>query len=1627
MKRTLLFIRIIIFLFFLLSKAGAQTQTVINGAQTTAANFSDSGCAYNWTNNTPAIGLAASGTGNIPSFTAVNTGSTPVTATITAMPVPTAFAYIANSGDGTVSVINTGTKTVIATIPVDSNPFGASVSQDGNFVYITNKGSNSVSVINTSTNAVTATINVGAAPEGIAVSPDGTRVYVANSIDNTISVISTSNNTILTVIPVGLAPYGVTISPDGTKVYVANYSSNTISVINTSSASVTATISGFINPSGVALSPDGSKLYVSNSGFDTVTILNTASNLIITQLQVTGRPVGIAVSPDGARVYVAVESGYFTTIFTSDNTTSSFAWDSPISVSVTPDGSSIYLVPNGGSAIDFVSSTNLNNAGQITVKTHPNSFGNFISKGPGCNSVPVTFTITVNNSPPIVSLPNISYQTPQTYTINKPITPLVPKNTGGYVPAIVYGQVTHLAPFEWGPLGIAIDANGNIFEADNSSNQVIKITPSGNAVPLPYTFKDSESVAIDANDNIYVGDVTAKIVYKIAPNGVETVFANVCALALTIDAHGNLYAIDSIDGFIIKKITPGGVVTTLAGNGLQGSTDGSGTQASFYEPRGLAVDASGNVYVADMMNNKIRKISPSGVVTTFAGSGVAGSNDGMGTSATFYSPVSVAIDAGGNVYVVDAQNELIRKISPSGLVTTLPGNFSSFGIAFDANGNFYTTNPAGHKIDQINLTGYTIDKPLPSGLTFDSATGIISGTPTVLSPAINYTVTAYNGGGSSSTVVYIAVTGTLPIITTGTATGIISACSGSPSSSPNLQQFIVNGNNLTSDIAIKAPSGFEISLNPGIGYSTSITLNQTGGSVNKTTIYVRSAASDPPGNVSGVVTLTSAGATSQNVSVAGLVTAFPSVNPVSDQIIVNGTATNAVNFTGTANTYTWVNDNPNIGLPAKGSGNIASFTAVDAGTTPITGKITVTPQNAGFAYIANTLSGTVSVINTITNTVATTIQVGEHPYTIAASQDGRRVYVANKYISNGTSSTLSVINTAANTVIATISTGADPWDVAVSPDGSWVYVTDQSDKITVINTATNMVVSTIKAGVFLFGMVISPDGSKLYAADQGNNSIEVIDLKSNKLVSSIPSINIPLYMVISPDGNSLYVTGTDPASNVLNARAVYVINTTTNSLVTTIPVGTNAIGITITPDGKKVYVSNTNTNNVSVINTFTNAIETTIAVGTTPEGISTSPDGTLVYVVNSASNNVSVINTVSNLVIATVPVQDFPQSFGNFIISGTGCNGVPVSFNITVTPKPAITTGGLTGSISACAGSPSSDPDVEQFSVNGTGLTSNIVAVAPTNFEISLSAGGNYSTTITLAPSANVVNAFIYVRSAASASGQISGNITLTSSGATTQYISVSGVVNPLATIDPVVNQTFTNGTPTPAINLTGKATGFNWVNSNTGIGLSASGTGDIPSFTPVNTTKVPVTATITVTPEYDKFAYIANSGSGTVSVINTSTNKMVSTINVGNNPYSVVVNADGSRVYVSNNLDGTVSVINPFLNAAIATVKVGVLPLNLCLNPDGSLLYVVDGEGGSISVINTATNTVSSTYSIPGSNIAPFRGIAVSPDGKKLYMSNIAVTNVPQTNQNTVSVYDAASFSLLTNIPVGATQVDWL
>jgi len=263
------------------------------------------------------------------------------------------------------------------------------------------------------------------------------------------------------------------------------------------------------------------------------------------------------------------------------------------------------------------------------------------------------------------------------------------------------------------PEGVATDTAGNVYVADTGNDTIRKITPAGVVTTLAGTagmtgstdgigaaalFSGPQAVVTDGAGNIYVADEGNSTIRKITPAGVVITLAGTAGMTgssdgmgaaarffaprgVATDNAGNVYVADSYND-TVRKITPAGVVTTLAGTaGMTGSTDGMGAAARFNDPHGVAVDGSGNVYVAEPFNYTIRKITPAGMVTTMAGLALEfGSADGTGPTARFVSPLAVAAtDSAGNVYVADLGNYTIRKVTSTGVVSTLAGTAGKGG------------------------------------------------------------------------------------------------------------------------------------------------------------------------------------------------------------------------------------------------------------------------------------------------------------------------------------------------------------------------------------------------------------------------------------------------------------------------------------------------------------------------------------------------------------------------------------------------------------------------------------------------------------------------------------------------------------------------------------------------------------------------------------------------------------------------------------------------------------------------------------------------------------------------------------------------------------------------------------
>ncbi len=330
---------------------------------------------------------------------------------------------------------------------------------------------------------------------------------------------------------------------------------------------------------------------------------------------------------------------------------------------------------------------------------------------------------------------------------------------------------TALSASFYNPSGVALDGSGNLFVVDSVNQRIRKIDTSGAVT----TFAGSSFGFLNGN-------------------GTAARFANPHGIA--VDTSGNVYVADT-DNNAIRKITPAGAVTTLAGSGTPGWVDGAGATAQFMYPLGLVVDSGGNVYVADTMNGRIRKITPGGVVSTWpnnstyfqepralalgldgttlyiaeasrkirqmtaagvvsllAGSGQAGSQDGLGSAASFALPAGLARDAEGVLWVADQNNHRLRRITPQGLVTTVTGSVAGFqdglqaqfsypvGVAIDPAGRLFVADMNNQRIRLVNTR--------PSALLTPGAGGVLS----VIASTRTITVTFPAGAVSTPLTLY---------------------------------------------------------------------------------------------------------------------------------------------------------------------------------------------------------------------------------------------------------------------------------------------------------------------------------------------------------------------------------------------------------------------------------------------------------------------------------------------------------------------------------------------------------------------------------------------------------------------------------------------------------------------------------------------------------------------------------------------------------------------------------------------------------------------------------------------------------------------------------------------------------
>ena len=330
------------------------------------------------------------------------------------------------------------------------------------------------------------------------------------------------------------------------------------------------------------------------------------------------------------------------------------------------------------------------------------------------------------------------------------------------------------------PWGLGFDVTGSLYIADFFQNTIRKLSSDGNVSTISgragqmggadgqgtaATFNGPTFLAIDSAGNIFVADYTNSIIRKITSSGLVSTFAGTAGITgstngtgaaarftfpagLVIDGADNLFVADS-GAHIIRKITPAGVVSTFAGAaGTSGSADGPGGTARFFTPNGIAIDAAGNLYVTEHTNQTIRKITPAGVVSTIAGlTGTAGSADGIGSAARFNKPYGIVVDRDGTLYVADTFNHTIRRgvVVPPPVIAASPQSLtvtpgSTVALAVSATGGTLTYQ---WKKNNLPIPGQTAATYVFSGQTLTAGTytvDVTNGAGTVTSATATITV-----------------------------------------------------------------------------------------------------------------------------------------------------------------------------------------------------------------------------------------------------------------------------------------------------------------------------------------------------------------------------------------------------------------------------------------------------------------------------------------------------------------------------------------------------------------------------------------------------------------------------------------------------------------------------------------------------------------------------------------------------------------------------------------------------------------------------------------------------------------------------------------------------------------------
>ena len=1457
-----------------------------NNATASAISFVGTGTQYNWTNSTPGIGLAASGSGNIPSFTAVNLTATPIVATINVTPI---YLNNAVSCSGTVQ---TFTITVNPAPQVNFSVPSQTICSSTSSAQVTISSPTPNAVITWTATTVPASIS------GVNTASGGSTIPSFTLINNSaaVQVVQFSANAATggaLACPGGGVSYTITVNPS------PNVATPTNQVVCANTSTNAVTFSGNANVYNWSNNTTSIGLGASGQGnILAFNALNNTSNPVTATVTVTPQFLNNNVACNGIPVTFTytvnpipvtnpisnqtICNGTNSSVVTPGGTATSYAW--------TNNNQNTGLAASGSNTIPVFQGTNAGAAPITSVITLTPTYSNLNVSCAGSTS---TFNITVNPTPTVTALAN-----------------QVVCNNTSTAASIFTGTGTS---YTWtnsnNAIGLAASGTGTIaaFNAVNASNSI----PSVATVTVTPVF---------TNNSVSCQGIPTTFTYTINPTPVVTAPAN-------------------------QVICNGASSTQVTFNGTGTQYNWTNTLTSI----GLAASGSGNINAFTVSNGTINPVvSQVSVVPVFSGNNLSCAGTPQNFSITVNPSPSAVLPA--NQIVCNGQATAAINFTGTATSYSWTNDLTSMGLAASGNGNIGSFNAVNNTNAPVTAT--LVVQPIFTGANLNcpgvsqTFTITVNPTPTMgvltnqvlcngtSTAAINFTGTATSYAWTNNTpTIGLAASGTGNI---GAFSVVNASNSAAVTATLNVTPQFANGGltcagSVQTATIIVNPTPI-ITPNPDLTYCNGastpvVSFAGTGNSYtwinNQTSIGLAGSGTGNIAsfNASNPTTLPVVATvdvtpvfTANGISCNGAVDQFTiTVNPtptlaaLANQVVCNGSPTTAVSFTGTVagTVFNWTNNATSIGLVASGSGNIASFNAVNNGNNPIVAQVNVTPA---FALNGVSCSGTAqSFTITVNPTPAVNFSLANQ--TLCSQGASNTVNITSP--TNG-----AVITWSATTIPASISGMNPTTGNATIPSLTLTNNSSVPQIIQILASATTPGNVACPGGGTPYTITVNPTPAVTAPANQvvcHNTNTSAVSFSGTGTSYTWTNNQTAVGLAASGTGNIVAFNALNPSNSVISTATVSVTPQFTNNNVTcpgpvqTFTITVNPIPV-VTPVANATFCNGTNTSLITINGTGTSYAWTN---STTSIGLGASGSGNIAPF---AATNMG--STPVNATIGIIP------SFTN---AGVTCAGLNSNATITINPTPtvnnvnsqvicnntntaAITFSGTGNSYTWANNTPSiglanaGTGNIASFvGLNASNAAASIatLTVTPQYLNNGVNCSGNttnFTITVNPTPSANVPSSQTLCNGATTAQVNFSGTgtsynwtnsiatigIPASGSGNITPFVAVNNGLNPITaqltvtpiftgngvscsgtaqnfsiTINPTpvvqvpANQVICNGNLSNAVNFSGNGTSYAWTNSNPSVGLAASGTGNISSFTTTNATTNPVTSTITVSPSF--------------------------------------------------------------------------------------------------------------------------------------------------------------------------------